>query len=259
MTIVHTSQGERVPRRARPLIAVAAVLMFSATVTACGSDSDSSSSSSGGGKTTTVGFLYVGPKNDFGYNQAQAQAATALKKMPGVKVVEEENVPETVAVQKTMEAMINQDKATLIFPTSFGYFDPHMLKMAEKYPKVRFAHCGGMWTEGKHPKNTGSYFGYIDECQYLAGVVAAHPNDVGARFNHALALLKAGRPGEALAVFDNLDVMVDKLPPGLRAVSAAVLHAAGDPNALVVVRGLDPELLTPGEYALIAPLRFEGR
>jgi len=119
-----------------------------------------------------VGVIYVGPRGDFGYNQAQAAAAAALKKLPGVKVVEEENVPETAAVQKTMEAMINQDKATLVFPTSFGYFDPHMLKMAEKYPKVRFAHCGGMWTAGKHPLNTGSYFGYIDECQYLAGVVA---------------------------------------------------------------------------------------
>jgi simple sugar transport system substrate-binding protein len=119
-----------------------------------------------------VGVIYVGPRGDFGYNQAQAEAAAAIKKLPGIKVVEEENVPETVAVQKTMEAMINQDKASLIFPTSFGYFDPHMLKMAEKYPKVRFAHCGGMWTDGKHPKNTGSYFGYIDECQYLAGIVA---------------------------------------------------------------------------------------
>ncbi len=121
-----------------------------------------------------VGVIYVGPKGDFGYNQAQAQAAAALKKMAGLKVVEEESVPETVAVQKTMEAMINQDKAGLIFPTSFGYFDPHMLKMAEKYPKVRFAHCGGLWTQGKHPANTGSYFGYIDECQFLAGVVAGH-------------------------------------------------------------------------------------
>jgi len=121
-----------------------------------------------------IGIIYVGPKGDFGYNQAQAQAAAALKKLPGIKVVEEENVPETVAVQKTMEAMIRQDGASLVFPTSFGYFDPHMLKMAEKYPKVRFAHCGGMWTAGKHPTNTGSYFGYIDECQYLAGVVAGH-------------------------------------------------------------------------------------
>jgi simple sugar transport system substrate-binding protein len=121
-----------------------------------------------------VGVIYVGPRDDFGYNQAQAEAAAMIKKMPNVKVVEEEKVPETVAVQKSMEAMINQDKASLIFATSFGYFDPHMLRIAEKYPNVRFAHCGGLWTEGKHPKNTGSYFGYIDGAQYVAGVVAGH-------------------------------------------------------------------------------------
>ena len=121
-----------------------------------------------------VGVIYVGPRDDYGYNQAQAQAAAAIKKLPGVTVVEQEKVPETTDVQKTMGSMIEQDGATLLFPTSFGYFDPHILKMAEKYPKVRFAHCGGMWTEGKHPKNAGSYFGYIDECQYLNGVVAGH-------------------------------------------------------------------------------------
>jgi len=73
-----------------------------------------------------------------------------------------------------MQGMIAQDGATLLFPTSFGYFDPHMLAVAAKNPTVRFAHCGGLWTEGKHPKNTGSFFGYIDEAQYLSGVVAGH-------------------------------------------------------------------------------------
>ena len=121
----------------------------------------------------TVGVIYVGPRNDFGYNQAQAEAAGMIKKLPGVKVIDEEKVPETIAVQKTMEAMIVQDGAKLIFATSFGYFNPHVLKMAEKYPDVRFAHCGGMWTD-KDPKNVGSFFGYIDECEYLSGVVAAH-------------------------------------------------------------------------------------
>lgn len=121
-----------------------------------------------------VGVIYVGPRDDYGYNQAQAQAAAAIKKMSGVTVVEQEKVPETVEVQKVMGSMIEQDGATLLFPTSFGYFDPHMIKMAEKYPKVRFAHCGGLWTEGKHPKNAGSYFGYIDECQFLNGVIAGH-------------------------------------------------------------------------------------
>src|SRR4051812_12846332 len=122
----------------------------------------------------TVGFIYVGPKDDYGYNQAHAEGAAVVKKMPGVTIVEEENVPETVDVQKTMESMINLDGASLVFPTSFGYFDPHMLAMAAKFPDVQFRHCGGMWTEGKHPMNTGSYFGYIGQGQYLNGIVAGH-------------------------------------------------------------------------------------
>lgn len=122
----------------------------------------------------TVGIIYVGPRDDFGYNQAHAEAAAQLKKLPGIKVVEEENVAETQAVQKTMQGMISQDGATLLFPTSFGYFDPHLLAVAAKNEKVRFAHCGGMWTQGKHPANTGSFFGYIDEAQYLNGVIAGH-------------------------------------------------------------------------------------
>jgi basic membrane protein A and related proteins len=97
----------------------------------------------------TVGFIYVGPKTDYGYNQAHAQGAAVIAKLPGVKIREEEMVPETVAVQKTMESMINLDGAKLIFPTSFGYFDPHILKEAGKNKDVTFLHCGGMWTEGK--------------------------------------------------------------------------------------------------------------
>jgi len=124
-------------------------------------------------KPITVGVIYVGPRDDYGYNQAQAEAAALIKKMPGVKVVEEENVPETAAVQKTMTGMIAQDGASLVFATSYGYFDPHVLAVAPKFPDTRFAHCGGLWTE-KNPKNIGSYFGYIDECQYLNGVIAGH-------------------------------------------------------------------------------------
>jgi simple sugar transport system substrate-binding protein len=81
-----------------------------------------------GATLLVVGFVYVGPRDDYGYNQARAEAA-ALKAMPDVKVLEEENVPETIAVEKTLESMINLDGATLLFPTSFGYFDPHMLKL----------------------------------------------------------------------------------------------------------------------------------
>ena len=125
-------------------------------------------------KPLTVGFIYVGPRDDYGYNQAQAESVAMVKKMPGIKVVDEENVPETNAVQKAMQGMIAQDGATLLFPTSYGYFDPHLLAVAAKNPAVRFAHCGGLWDAAKHPKNTGSFFGYIDEAQYLNGVIAGH-------------------------------------------------------------------------------------
>ncbi|MDE2373069.1 MAG: BMP family ABC transporter substrate-binding protein, partial [Hyphomicrobiales bacterium] len=127
---------------------------------------------------TTIGFIYVGSRDDYGYNQAHAAGAAALKKMAGIKVVEEEKVPETDAVEKTMESMINLDGATLLFPTSFGYYNPHVLKMAAKYPKLRFEHCGGLWTD-KDPKNAGSYFGYIDEAQHVAGVIAGHMTKSG--------------------------------------------------------------------------------
>src|SRR5215813_8763426 len=127
---------------------------------------------------TTIGFIYVGSRDDYGYNQAHAQGAAALKKLPGLKVVEEEKVPETDAVEKTIESMINLDGATLLFPTSFGYYNPHMIKMATKYPKLRFEHCGGLWTD-KDPKNAGSYFGYIDEAQYISGIVAGYTSKSG--------------------------------------------------------------------------------
>lgn len=126
-----------------------------------------------------MGFVYVGPRDDYGYNQAHFEGKQAVSGMTWVKAVDEENVPETIEVQKTMESMINLDGAQVLFPTSFGYFDPHILKIANQYPDVMFLHCGGLWDEKKHPKNVGSYFGYIDEPVYIAGVVAGQMSKTG--------------------------------------------------------------------------------
>jgi simple sugar transport system substrate-binding protein len=124
--------------------------------------------------SVNMGFIYVGPKDDYGYNQAHSEGCAGVRKLSWVKAVEEASVPETTAAQETMRNMIVQDGCVVLFPTSFGYFDPHILKVAKKYPKVQFLHCGGLYAEGKHPKNVGSYFGYIDEAEYVAGIVAAY-------------------------------------------------------------------------------------
>ena len=119
----------------------------------------------------TIGIVYVGPRDDFGWNQAHAVAATALKAIPGVTVVEEENVPETDACAKAMESMVNLDGANIILGTSFGYFDPFMIDLSKKYAKVEFRHAAPLWTP-KLPTNLGSYFGYLNQAHYVDGVAA---------------------------------------------------------------------------------------
>jgi simple sugar transport system substrate-binding protein len=120
----------------------------------------------------TVGIVYVGARDDFGWNQAHAVAIKSLKEAPGVKVVEEENVPETDAVSKSMESMINLDGAGLILATSFGYYKPFVLDLSKRYPDVQFRHAAPLWRKDTDPKNAGSYFGYLNQAHYVNGVAA---------------------------------------------------------------------------------------
>ena len=130
-------------------------------------------------KTLTMGFIYVGPKDDYGYNQSHAQGKADASRLSGVKTVEEASVPETTAVEETMRNMIQQDGVQVLFPTSYGYYDPHILKLAKEFPDVQFFHPGALYKEGIHPKNVGSYLGYLTEPAYLAGIVAAHTSKTG--------------------------------------------------------------------------------
>src|SRR5207237_8486062 len=70
-------------------------------------------------KPMVIGFIYVGPRDDYGYNQAHAEAAAILKKMAGLTVVEEEKGPETVAVERSMGSSIDLDGAAPLLPPYF--------------------------------------------------------------------------------------------------------------------------------------------
>jgi simple sugar transport system substrate-binding protein len=165
----------------RGLLATGGFAATSQLWTACSSSSTTQSSTETNrpADLLTMGFLYVGPKDDFGWNQAHAEGAAGVAKLPGVKIVEEANVAETTAAAETMRAMIVQDGAKVLFPTSYGYFDPHILELAKEFPDVQFLHCGTLYEDGKHPKNVGSYFGFIDQAYYVAGIVAAHSSKTG--------------------------------------------------------------------------------
>ncbi|HET6249525.1 MAG TPA: BMP family ABC transporter substrate-binding protein [Tepidisphaeraceae bacterium] len=179
-----------------------------------GCKKDASGTAAGpGGKTMTVGFIYVGTKDDYGYNQAMADGAAAVKKLPGVTIVEQEKVPETKACQQAMSTMIDSSDAGMIFATSFGYFKPHVLEIAPKYPKVCFVHAGGQLSPGD-PPNVTTFFAYIDEVEWLCGMAAGSAS-------------KTGKLGYVAA---------KPIPPVLRDINAFELGAKSvNPNCTLTV------------------------
>jgi basic membrane protein A len=119
-----------------------------------------------------IGFVYNGPKNDLGYNQAHVEGKQSLKSLPYVQAFDEANVSETVAVEESMRDMVHQSGARVIFATSYGFLNPFVLRVAKESPDVQFFHCGGSYRDGSDPRNVGIYFGFIDEVEYLAGLAA---------------------------------------------------------------------------------------
>ena len=88
-----------------------------------------------------------------------------------------------------------------------------------------------------------------------ARAVAAAPTDPAVRATHALALLKAGRPQEALGAFDDLTVFYNRVPPALQAVICRVLAEGGQkPAALQAMQAIDRKALTDGENGLLQEL-----
>lgn len=142
-----------------------------------GGSSDSSSESSvtaPGTGGSAVGFLFVGTKDDYGYNQAAYLGSEAVEAaFPDLKVLRSENVPETAEAERVMEQMI-KDGAKIIFPTSYGHLDP-ALNVAKRHPDVAFFHQGGL----KTAENLGTYYGTIWEPVYLAGVAAGKMSQTG--------------------------------------------------------------------------------
>jgi simple sugar transport system substrate-binding protein/basic membrane protein A len=166
----------------RTFRALALVAGLSLVAAGCGSDdsTDSGGGSSGGGGSDdsfTIGFIYVGPKDDFGYNQAAYEGSLAMEEEVGdVELLQAENVPETAESEQVMQDMIN-DGADLIFATSFGHLE-FAQNVAEANPDVVFVHQGGL--EGDNQlDNVGTYFGTVYEPVYLAGIAAGATSETG--------------------------------------------------------------------------------
>jgi basic membrane protein A len=126
-----------------------------------------------------VSFVYSGPRDDDGANAAHAAGEAAVARIPGVKVSHLENVPEDSSAVNALDGSVVLSGAKIVFATALPHFDPPVLTAAAKHPEVQFLHCGGLYQEGKHPSNAGSYYGHLDEAYYVAGIVAGMTSRTG--------------------------------------------------------------------------------
>ena len=114
-----------------------------------------------------VGFIYVGPAADYGYNMSMDLGRLDVEKaFPEVETQVFEAIPETAEVSRVMERMIRADTG-IIFATSYGYLD-YAIELGQKYPEVTFLHAGGLKTS----EIVGTYWADSDDGMYLAGMVA---------------------------------------------------------------------------------------
>jgi len=172
------------------LLTLAAMLLLAlAVLSACSDDEEEATPAAAaagaasvaataaeGGETEPiiVGALHVGSVNDNGYNQAMHEGLLEMQAaIPGLELIEAENVPESADAERVMENMIQQG-ATIIFPQSFGYLDP-ALSVAARHPDVVFLHPAGF----KQSENLGTFWSDTTALSYLMGIAAANQSETG--------------------------------------------------------------------------------
>jgi len=156
--------------------ALAAALVFGLAACAPAAEPTDSGDAPGVGGTA-IGFITVGPKDDFGYNQAVFEAAELLgEEYPDLEILTAENVPEDDSAVTTMEQMIDRG-AKIIFATSYGHLDAAQ-QVAEAHPDVVVVQQGNTIADEFLP-NIGTYFGTVYEPMYLAGIAAGAASESG--------------------------------------------------------------------------------
>ena len=115
-----------------------------------------------------VGFIYIGPPGDHGWNYQHDVGRKAVDEAFGDKVetVFQENVPESADAERVMTQMALSG-ADMIFATSFGYMEP-VLNVAKKFPNVKFEHATGYMTAD----NVSTYSARFYEGRTVAGHIA---------------------------------------------------------------------------------------
>lgn len=125
---------------------------------------------------TRVALIMNGSRKDHSWSESHFIAMEKVASELNLDVSYYENTTEDSLAEKVMELAVN-DGARIVVANSFG-FGPSILRMAEKYPYVKFMHATGL----NKRLNLSSFFGRIYQMRYLSGIVAGHStktNEIG--------------------------------------------------------------------------------
>lgn len=124
---------------------------------------------------TKVCFVHVGSKTDGGWTQAHDIGRQQLQEHFGDKIETPylENVPEGPDAERAIERMARSGCA-LVYTTSFGFMDA-TLKVAEKFPDVKFEHATGY----KTADNVATYNSRFYEGRFINGQIAGKMSKTG--------------------------------------------------------------------------------
>ena len=112
-------------------------------------------------------FVYIGPTGDHGWTFAHDQGAKYVKEKMGddVIITTVESVEENSDSERVITSLAR--KNDIIFTTSFGYMNP-TIKVAKRYPNVKFEHATGYMRED----NVSVYSARFYEGRHVIGKIA---------------------------------------------------------------------------------------
>ena len=125
-------------------------------------------------KTTRVGLILIGDRNDGSYNQAHYDAMMRIKDELNLEIVCRDHVPEDESCAAVMEELIEEYGCRAIIAGSFGYGE-YITKSAEGHPEVCFLHATGT----EKLTNLSSCMGRMYQARYLSGIVAGMRSESG--------------------------------------------------------------------------------
>ena len=161
-------------------------------------------------KTTRVGLILTGGKDDANFCQAHYDGLMSIKDELNLEIICRDNIPEDETCARVLKELVDDQGCDIVIGASFGY-GPYITEMAKLHPDIYFIHPFG----NEKLTNLTSCMGRMYQARYLSGIVAGMKTQSG----------KIGY----VAAFPNSEVIrdINAFTRGIRTVS---------PDAEVYVR-----------------------